>query len=228
MRLLLVEDNERLATFVRKGLVSIGFSVDVLGTAEDAIEALKQGHYDTVVLDLGLPDGDGTTVLADLRRRRDATPVLVLTARGTVRDRVEGLNAGADDYLMKPFAFEELAARLQAILRRRGELVEEGLTYGNVTLDRVGREVTIAGQPHVLSARETALLESLMRRAGRVVPKNVLEDQLYGLGESVTSNAVEVHVHRLRKRLADLEANIYIHTFRGVGYMISEKAPQRA
>jgi DNA-binding response OmpR family regulator len=222
MRLLLVEDNERFAALLRQGLAGAGFTVDVLMTAADAIEALRTGRCDIVVLDLGLPDGDGLEVLADMRSRADATPVLILTARGSLRDRVTGLQSGADDYLVKPFALEELIARLQALLRRPGNLLGLALKLGNLTLDTVARQVFIDERPIFFSPREIALLEHLLRRAGRVIAKTMLESSLYGLSQEVGSNAVEVYVHRLRRHLAEIGASIQIHTVRGVGYLIAE------
>jgi DNA-binding response OmpR family regulator len=161
--------------------------------------------------------------LAERRRRRDSTPVLILTARGSLSDRVTGLQSGADDYLVKPFALEELIARLQALLRRPGNLLGLALKLGNLTLDTVAREVLVDERPIVFSSREIAVLEHLLRRSNRVVAKNLLESSLYGLSQEVGSNAVEVYVHRLRKHLAEIGASVQVHTVRGVGYMIAEE-----
>jgi len=221
MRLLLVEDNERFAVLLKRGLAAAGFVVDVLPTAEQAIAALRANRFELVVLDLGLPDADGLDVLGDMRHREDATPVLILTARGSLEDRVVGLQNGADDYLVKPFALEELVARLQALLRRPGNLLGVTLKLGNLSLDTVARQVFVIDQPILLSPREIAVLEQLLRRSGRVVPKNLLADNLYGLAQEVGSNAVEVQVHRLRKHLAEVGAAVQIHTLRGVGYLIA-------
>jgi len=221
MRLLLVEDNERFAVLLRRGLAAKGFVVDLLPTAEQAIAALRANRFEIVVLDLGLPDADGLDVLGDMRHRQDATPVLILTARGSVEDRVVGLQSGADDYLVKPFALEELVARLQALLRRPGNLLGVTLKLGNLSLDTVARQVFVGDQPMLLSPRELAVLEQLLRRSGRVVAKNLLADNLYGLAQEVGSNAVEVHVHRLRKHLAEVDAAVQIHTLRGIGYLIA-------
>src|SRR5579871_3289568 len=223
MRLLLVEDNERFATLLKQGLAAAGFTVDVLGTAEDGASALQTNRFDVVVLDLGLPDRDGLDVLSEMRRRGDATPVLILTARGSLKDRVAGLQRGADDYLVKPFALEELIARLQALLRRPGNLLGLALRLGNLTLDTIARQVFVGDRPAAFSAREIAVLEQLLRRSGRVVAKNLLESGLYGLSQEVASNAVEVYVHRLRRHLAELGATVLVHTVRGVGYMIAEE-----
>src|ERR1700736_4454588 len=220
MRLLLVEDNERFAALLKQGLAAAGFTVDVLATAADASTALLTGRCDIVVLDLGLPDSDGLSVLAEMRRRGDTTPVLILTAHGSLKDRVTGLQSGADDYLVKPFALEELVARLQALLRRPGNLLGLALRLGNLTLDTVARQVFVNDRPIAFSAREVAVLEHLLRRSGRVVAKTVLENSLYGPSQEVGSNAVEVHVHRLRRRLAEVGATVQVHTVRGVGYLI--------
>ena len=223
MRLLLVEDNERFAVLLKRGLAAAGFVVDVLPTAEAAAAALRASRFDIVVLDLGLPDADGLDVLGEMRRDQDATPVLILTARGSLEDRVIGLQSGADDYLVKPFALEELVARLQALLRRPGNLLGVTLQLGNIALDTVARQVFVGDQPIFFSAREIAVLEQLLRRSGRVVAKNLLADNLYGLSQEVGSNAVEVYVHRLRKHLAEAGASVQIHTLRGVGYLIAEE-----
>lgn len=223
MRLLLVEDNERFAALLKQGLAAAGFTVDVLVTAADASAALLTGRCDIVVLDLGLPDADGLSVLAEMRRRGDATPVLILTARGSLKDRVTGLQSGADDYLVKPFALEELIARLRALLRRPGNLLGLALTLGNLTLDTVARQVFVGDRPVAFSAREMAVLEHLLRRSNRVVAKNLLETGLYGLSQEIGSNAVEVYVHRLRKHLSEIGASVQVHTVRGVGYLIAEE-----
>jgi two-component system response regulator TctD len=160
-----------------------------------------------------------------MRRKGDATPVLVLTARDGVTDRVTGLREGADDYLVKPFAMEELVARLQALLRRPGNLLGRRLTFGNVSFDTEGRQVFVDGAARVFPARETAVLEILMRRGGNVAPKRLFEDHLFGLSGEVGSNAVEVYVHRLRKMLSDSGATLKIHTVRGVGYLMVEEKP---
>lgn len=223
MRLLLIEDNDRLAALLKQGLGSAGFVVDVLTNANDASAALDTGRWDIVVLDRGLPDGDGLDVLTEMRRRGDTTPVLILTAHGSLKDRVNGLQTGADDYLVKPFALEELVARLQALLRRPGNLLGLALRLGNLTLDTVARQVFIEDRPIAFSAREIAVLEHLLRRSGGVVAKSLLENSLYGPTQEVGSNAVEVHVHRLRRHLVETGATVQVHTVRGVGYMIGEE-----
>jgi two-component system response regulator TctD len=221
MRLLLVEDNADLVAMTEQALRTSEYEVDSVSTIAAAKRALEDVTYSAVILDLGLPDGDGTTILRGMRKRDDPTPVLLLTARGGVRDRVAGLELGADDYLVKPFALEELIARVRAILRRPAEFLGKPLTAGNIAFDPVGRTAYIDKRPQILSSRDVALLEILMRRAGRVVSKKLVEDHLFGLSEEVRSNAIEVYVHRLRKQLADLVARVDIHTVRGVGYLLT-------
>jgi len=222
MRILLVEDHVRFAEFTKNGLNGEGFTVDVVTSAGSADAAFSAVNFDAVVLDLGLPDTDGLTLLKSWRSRGDDTPVLILTARDGVDDRVKGLNAGADDYLLKPFAMEELVARLRALLRRPGGALGVVIEAGNLSFDTTAREVRVKGKPIAISRRELDVLEHLMRRFGRVVPKNVLEDKIYGFDEEVSSNSVEVHVSRLRKRLAGTESEFKVHTIRGVGYLLSD------
>jgi two-component system response regulator TctD len=222
MRVLVVEDNKELAQLLAKGLQAAAFEVDHLARADEAQAALSTTQYAALVLDLGLPDGDGLTLLHDLRKRENPIPVLILTARGGVTDRVKGLRSGADDYLVKPFAFEELVARLEALLRRPGQLLGRSLRLANLLFDTEGRQVFVDDKPLTLSARETAVLEILMRRKGSVVSKQHVEDHIFGLAGEVASNAVEVYVHRLRKQISDAGAAATIHTVRGVGYLISE------
>jgi DNA-binding response OmpR family regulator len=222
MRLLVVEDNEELARLLAQRLRASGYETDLLATADEARAAVTTTRYAAVVLDLGLPDADGLSILREIRQREDPTPVLVLTARGGLQDRVSGLRSGADDYLVKPFAFEELIARLEALLRRPGQLLGRSLQVANLAFDTESRQSFINDKPQVLSARETAVLELLMRRKGRAVPKKLVEDQIFGLSGEVASNAIEVYVHRLRKQLYERGAKVQIHTIRGVGYLMSE------
>ena len=221
MRLLLVEDNDDLSKLLVKSLRIAGFEADIVATAAEALDVVRNTPYSAVILDLGLPDDDGLVVLHTLRNEQSTMPVIILTARDGVRDRVAGLTAGADDYLVKPFAMEELVARLEAILRRPGQLLGRSLTLGNVVFDSVSRQLFIDGGPQTLPARELAVLEILLRRGGRVVSKRLVEDQIFGLSADVGSNAVEVYVHRLRKTLQDLGSNTVIHTIRGIGYLIT-------
>src|SRR5512144_1885425 len=190
MRLLLIEDNLRLADYLSTALRNGGFAVDHVSTTADAEEALATTRYDTLLLDLGLPDKDGLIWLGDQRRSQMTRPVLVLTARDSVEDLVAGLNQGADDYLRKPFDLDELIARVRALLRRPGEALGVNLTAGNVTLDTSAREVIIDGLPVEFGRREIDGLEILMRRAGRVVPKSAIEEAIYSFGEDLSSNAI--------------------------------------
>src|SRR5437660_10034763 len=176
MRLLVVEDNEELARLLTQGLAAEGHATDHLTTAAEARAALTTTRYAALILDLGLPDGDGLSILREIRERRDPLPVLVLTARGGLQERVSGLRNGADDYLVKPFALEELVARLEALLRRPGQLLGRSLKVGNLIFDTEARQAFIDGVPQLFSARELGVLEILMRRAGRVVSKKIVED----------------------------------------------------
>jgi DNA-binding response OmpR family regulator len=223
MRLLIVEDSEELSELLAKGLQKAGYDSDVLQTLADARIAIAGTRYAAVILDLGLPDGDGLTLLRELRQRKDPVPILVLTARSGIGDRVGGLRAGADDYLVKPFAFDELIARLEALLRRPGQMLGRSLGLANLTFDTESREVFIDGKPQTLSAREIAVLELLLRRVNSVVSKKLVEDQIFGLGGDLASNAIEVYIHRLRKQLSERGAKVVIRTVRGVGYLISEE-----
>jgi DNA-binding response OmpR family regulator len=222
MRLLIVEDNEELAQLLAKGLKDVGFDSDGVSAVADARAALFAVQYTGIILDLGLGDEDGLTLLRELRQSKNPIPVLVLTARGGLQDRITGLRSGADDYLVKPFAFEELVARLEAILRRPGQFLGSTLSVGNLVFDTEGRQAFIDNRPQALSAREAAVLELLMRAKGRIVTKKRVEDQIFGLAGEVASNAVEVYVHRLRKQLQEGAAKVQIHTVGGVGYLISE------
>lgn len=221
MRILLVEDEAPLAELVSASLTAAGFVIDAVSRREDADAATLTTRYDVLILDLGLPDGDGLDLLAALRDRHDGVPVLILTARDAVEDRVTGLNAGADDYLVKPFAITELIARIKALLRRPGGALGTVLEAGNIVLDTVTRDARVAGASLRLARRELAILEHLMRNLGRVVAKEHLEERMYGMDEELESNAIPVHVHRLRKRLTDGGATVEIHTVRGIGYLLS-------
>ena len=224
MRLLLVEDNARLSNLIAGGLAKEGFAVDTVTTIGECLSAVATTHFAAVILDLGLPDGDGLSVVQHLRSQGSYTPILILTARLSVGDRVKGLHHGADDYLGKPFAFEELVARVRALLRRPAAYLGRELRLGRLAFDIESREITVEGAQHAVAPREAAVLESLMRRSNRVVPKKMLEDQLYGLSADGSINAVEVSIHRLRRQLTDANAGLAIHTVRGVGYLIKEEA----
>jgi DNA-binding response OmpR family regulator len=222
MRILVIEDEARIAELVKRQLERAGFVVDTVRLCADAQEALSLTAYDAAILDLGLPDGDGLGLLAELRAGHSPLPVLVLTARDAIEDRVSGLDTGADDYLIKPFAMAELVARTNALLRRPGGALGLTLEAGNIVFDTIGRDVRIAGTGLQLPRRECAILEHLMRRLGRVVPKSVLEEKLYGIDDELESNAIPVHVHHLRRRLVDAGATAEIHTVRGVGYLLTD------
>lgn len=220
MRLLLIEDSARLGALIVEGLAKDGFVIDWRETLEDGLEARGLAAYDLVLLDLGLPDGDGLDLVKQLRRNRDSVPILILTARSGLGERIAGLDVGADDYLVKPFDIAELAARCRALLRRPGSCLGVILQAGNVALDTANRSVEVAGVPVAMSPREVALLEHLLRRAGQVVAKSILEDQLYAMDAEVTPNALEVAVSRLRKRLAGARADLTLRTAHGVGYAL--------
>jgi DNA-binding response OmpR family regulator len=220
VRLLIVEDEARIAEIVRSAFTRVGFAVDAVGQCSDAQAALAANRYDAVILDLGLPDGDGMVLLKEMRRRGNSVPVLVLTARDTVEQRVAGLDSGADDYLVKPFAITEVIARIKALLRRPEGVLGALLKSGNIAYDTIGRDLRVGDNVLILPRRESAILEHLMRRAGRVVPKTVLEEKLYGIDDELGSNAIPVHVHHLRRKLLDSGATVEIHTVRGVGYLL--------
>ncbi|MDA9351278.1 response regulator transcription factor [Gammaproteobacteria bacterium] len=223
MRLLVVEDELRIVDILRDVLESAGFAVDAVNTATGARNALSDIPYDAAILDLGLPDGDGLEVLKSARAQGLQIPILVLTARDAINDRVSGLDAGADDYLVKPFAIQELVSRIKALLRRPGGALGAVLEAGNLAFDTIGREVTISGNPVQLSRRELSILEILLRRFGRVVPKDVLEEKLYAFDQEPESNAVSVHVHHLRRKLKTQAASVEVHTVRGIGYLLNEQ-----
>ena len=216
MRVLLVEDDPMIGKAVQQGLRNAGFSVDWVQTGPDAELALGNDAYRALILDLGLPGKDGLQILKSIRKRGSDIAVLIASARDGVPDRIAGLNLGADDYLVKPFDLHELVARLHATLRRQTGQGQPALICGSLTLDPVAREVTLHGVLVMLSRREFALLETLMRSAGKVVARAALEEAIYGWGEEIESNAIEVHLHNLRKKLsADAIKNV-----RGVGYRI--------
>ena len=220
MRVLLVEDDEMIGDSLRKGLRGEGFTVDWVRDGRDAELALETTEYALVLLDLGLPRKDGLAVLCDWRQRGNAVPVLVLTARDAVPDRVKGLDSGADDYLVKPFDLTELLARMRALLRRQTGRARDLIEVGTLRLDPVAHTVEYRGRPVPLSAREFTLLHALLETPGAVLSREQLEDRLYGWGEEVESNAVEVHIHNLRRKLDPR----VIRTVRGVGYRLGDAA----
>ena len=201
MRILLIEDNHRLAQSLAKSLSSEGFDLDAFSTAQEGLNAFSSLQYDAVLLDLGLTDRDGVDVLNDLRSTRIEVPILIITARDSVESRVIGLDAGADDYLVKPFAMSELAARMRALLRRPGQPLATLLNVGNTQLNAASRQVMVSNSIVHFSLREIKALELLMRREGQVVSKTVMEDNLNGLHKNATQNSIEVLIFRLRRRL---------------------------
>ena len=219
MRILLAEDDPMIGDSLRKGLRGEGFTVDWVQDGRSAELALETTEYALVLLDLGLPNKDGLAVLRGWRQRGLTVPVLILTARDAVPDRVKGLDSGADDYLVKPFDLTELLARTRALLRRQAGRARKIIEIGALRLDPAAHTVEYRGQPALLSAREFALLHALMEKPGAVLSREQLEDRLYGWGEEVESNAVEVHVHNLRRKLSPG----VIRTVRGVGYRIGEQ-----
>ncbi|GGB65945.1 response regulator [Blastomonas aquatica] len=220
MRLLIVEDNERLAGLIAQGLGRRGFSCDIASDLATADACLESAAFDAVILDLGLPDGDGMAWLQRQRSLRQLIPALMLTARGGLEDRIAGLDAGADDYLVKPVDIEELAARVRALLRRPGPRASTMLEAGSLTFDPVSREARCDARVLDLSRREADLLELLMRRLGTVVVRDTIETTLYSFNEPVTPNAVEATVSRLRRKLDEAGLAGQLHTVRGVGYML--------
>lgn len=216
MRLLLVEDDSMIGESVRKGLRQDGFIVDWVQDGRAAELALQRGVHDLALLDLGLPGKEGIEVLRSMRQKGNHMPVLILTARDAVSDRVRGLNAGADDYLVKPFDLEELVARIHALLRRQAGRAETTIRHGALSLTPTTHEAMLGDQPLSLSAREYSLLEALLERPGAVLSVSQLEEKIYGWDDEIGSNTVEVYIHSLRKKLG----SDFIRNVRGVGYMI--------
>lgn len=225
MRLLLLEDEGALATLVANGLHQAGFSVDRAATLAEAEELTRHFHYDAMVLDRGLPDGDGLSLVRGLRRRQDSTPILVLTARDDLDDRIDGLNTGADDYLVKPFALSEVVARLRALLRRPHSAVDCVLSLGDLAFDPDTRQAEVGGKPLSLSVLEGNALEILLRRAGKVVRRTQMEQSLYDAGTVIGSNSLEVLIHRLRRKLDAAGSTCAIVTVRGLGYLLQPMPP---
>ncbi len=220
MRVLIVEDDPTLADGLNHSLSKVGYAVDCARHGEEADAMLVGQTYDLVILDLGLPKLNGFEVLSRLRRRGSQVPVLILTARDAVQDRVKGLDLGADDYIVKPFELAELEARARALLRRGQFGASAQLSFGQLTLDTAGRRVTLAGQALELSARELAVLEIFMLRAGKVVNKEHILERLCNWDEDIGDNAIEVYVHRLRKKMEP--SDIRIRTIRGLGYLLEQ------
>ncbi|MFZ4540806.1 MAG: response regulator [Rickettsiales bacterium] len=218
MRILLVEDDTMIGESLTHALRSSGYSVDWAKDGDAGELSLQSSNYNLVLLDVSLPKRSGLEILASLRQRKETVPVLILTARDSVTDRVQGLDGGADDYLVKPFALEEVEARIRVLLRRHLGQAEPILQSANIILNLLTKEIEVGDKKIILSAREYALMYALMERPGKVLSRAELEEKLYGWNEEVSSNAVEVHIHGLRKKLG----NAIIRNIRGMGYMVSK------
>jgi DNA-binding response OmpR family regulator len=220
VRVLLVEDEPEMAAALAAALKGYDMVVDRVATIGMAEEALLTNSYGAILLDRQLPDGDGLTLIPKLRASGVQAPIIVLTARGDLADRVAGLDTGADDYLGKPFAIEELLARLRAVLRRPSDMPAEVLQLGRLAYSAEHRQASVAGVALTLPRRELLVLETLLRRSGRTVPRSALEEAVYGFDDEIQSNALDTHVSRLRRKLADASADVEIHAIRGIGYLI--------
>jgi two-component system OmpR family response regulator len=224
MRILLVEDNLRLQELLTEALRGAGYGVDAVSTVAELLSSARATKYDLLIVDLMLPDGDGLDAIRLLRSENLSVPILIMTAKGSIEDRIGGLDAGADDYVIKPFNHGELLARVRALLRRSSEVVGPILRKGKLELDEAAAEVRCFDKPVDLRLSERRLLAMLMRRNGRVVEKHSIEAAMSGFGREISSNAVEALVSRLRKSLEGVEAGIVIETVRGVGYRLKEKS----
>ncbi|PLP58430.1 DNA-binding response regulator [Mesorhizobium loti] len=222
MRILLVEDEQEMASALRVALKRHDMVADHAASLLEAEDFVATDSYDAILLDRQLPDGDGLSLVTKLRASGSATPVLVLTARGDTADKVDGLNVGADDYLAKPFAFEELMARLRALLRRPATVHSQVIRAGELAFDVGHREASIRGEPLALPRRELLVLEALMRRMGRMVQRESLMEAVFGLDDEIQSNALDTHVSRLRRKLAEAGVDVTINGVRGVGYLLRE------
>lgn len=218
MRLLLVEDDELLGDAVKSGLIQFGYVVDWLKDGEAARLALKSESFEIIILDLGLPRLSGLMLLQSIRHEGNRTPVIILTARESVEDRIKGLDSGADDYLVKPFDLNELSARIRALVRRSQGRADTSIVYRNITLDPAAHAVYVDGAEINVPRREFALLQKLLENSGQVLSREQLMQSIYGWDEDVDSNTLEVHIHNLRKKL---NAN-FIRTIRGIGYMVEK------
>jgi two-component system response regulator QseB len=219
MRVLLVEDDRMIAQGLQMALRQDGYAVDWMADGRAAEAALRNARFDLVLLDLGLPERDGLSVLRELRRRGDATPVIILTARDDTQDRIDGLDAGADDYVVKPFDLDEVAARMRSVLRRANGRADPIIRVGDISLNAATHAVERAGIAVQLSAHEYSVLEALLQRPGAILSRTQLEDRLYGWDAPVESNAIEVYIHSLRRKLGSDS----IRTLRGVGYLVPKE-----
>jgi len=220
MRLLLVEDDADVARFVRKGLQEQAYAVDVASDGEDALYLASLSGYDAIILDLMIPPPEGLAVCRTLRSEGSHVPILMLTARDAVHDRVAGLDAGADDYLAKPFEFGELVARIRALLRRGGATIPTVLTAGDLRIDTGSHRITVAGRPLTLTTKEYSVLEYLTRNIGRIVTREEIAEHVWGQEFDPFSNLIETYINRLRRHLERVSAKKFIHTVRGAGYML--------
>jgi heavy metal response regulator len=227
MRILVVEDEKRIADFLSRGLESAGYAVDVAHDGARALDLAHAAEYDLAILDLGLPDMDGLTVLQKIRNRKTNPPVLILSARGAVDERVKGLETGADDYLVKPFAFVELLARVRVLLRR-GQPTPERLQVGDLTLDCIRRKVTRAGENIELAPKEFSILEYLMRNRGRPLSRTMIVEHVWDMDYDGLTNIVDVYIRHLRSKIDDRWPQKMIQTVRGIGYLLEAPEPQRA
>jgi DNA-binding response OmpR family regulator len=223
MRILLIEDEKELADALSAALSKHGIVIDHTMLLGDAIELSRQHSYDAILLDRRLPDGEGLSFIPKLRAAGADTPIIVLTAHNEPKERVEGLDTGADDYLGKPFLIDELMARLRAVLRRRANLVEPQIAIGHMTIDPLHLSVTVGSHPFDLPRRELLVLVALANRRGKTVIRSILEAAVYNYEEEIQSNALDAHISRLRKRLLDAGAGVAIHNIRGVGYLLKEE-----
>jgi DNA-binding response OmpR family regulator len=226
MRILVVEDEKRIADFLSRGLESAGYAVDVAHDGARALDLVHAAEYDLVILDLGLPDMDGLAVLQKIRNRKTSSPVLILSARGAVDERVKGLETGADDYLVKPFAFVELLARVRVLLRR-GQPTPERLQVGDLTLDCIRRKVTRAGENIELAPKEFSILEYLMRNRGRPLSRTMIVEHVWDMDYDGLTNIVDVYNRHLRRKIDDKWPQKMIQTVRGIGYLLEAPEPQR-
>jgi two-component system, OmpR family, copper resistance phosphate regulon response regulator CusR len=228
MRILVVEDEKRIADFLQRGLESAGYAVDIAGDGGAALEQVHGTEYDLIILDLGLPDMDGLQLLNKIRNRKTSPPVLILSARDQVDDRVKGLEGGADDYMVKPFAFVELLARARALLRR-GQPTPERLQVGDLSLDCIRRRVSRAGEAIELAPKEFSILEYMMRNRGRPLSRTMIVEHVWDMDYDGLTNIVDVYIRHLRSKIDDRFAGKMIHTVRGIGYMldIPESASER-
>jgi DNA-binding response OmpR family regulator len=222
MRILLVEDEPEMVSALRAALKRHDMVVDHAASLIEARDFVTVDAYDAILLDRQLPDGDGLSLVSKLRADKNTTPVLMLTARGDTTDKVDGLDMGADDYLVKPFAFEELMARLRALLRRPAPMQSQTIRAGHLALDVGHREASIRGEPLSLPRRELLVLEALMRRTGRMVQREALMEAVFGFDDEIQSNALDTHVSRLRRKLTDADSGVTINGIRGVGYLLRE------